>query len=381
MLGWSVFVLALQLGAGPVPATLQAAPRLYTESRIAASPAAASAAAIAGLPDLTHLAASALPAVVGLVTTSAPAGVGSGDDSLRDLYDKLHEGGGARRGVGSGFIIHPDGWILTNAHVVEGADKVVAEVGERNARVPARVVGIDSETDLALVKIDTDRPLPFLRLGDSDQLQAAQWVVAIGCPFGLDHSVSLGIVSHTGRTDISPVGRPGTYDFIQTDASINPGSSGGPLLDLNGSVVGIAAAVNATGHGIAFAIPVNMAKTVIDQIHANGRVIRSWLGVSVKELPAELNSSASGVEVTEVAAGSPAQRAGVRSGDVITTVQGHVIQNPARLRWFVSMAGVGKEVAMDVHRKGESDRTVRAVLAQVPAEEQARVEARGSLGE
>ncbi len=378
MPGWSVFLLALQLGAGPTPATLQPAPRLYTESRTAAVPAAAAAAA-AGLPDLTHLVASALPAVVGLVTTQS-AGPDDGD-AVRDLYDKLHEGGGARKGVGSGFIIHPDGWILTNAHVVEGADKVVAEVGERNARVPARVVGIDSETDLALVKIDTDRPLPFLRLGDSDQLQAAQWVVAIGCPFGLDHSVSLGIVSHTERTDISPVGRPGTYDFIQTDASINPGSSGGPVIDLEGDVVGIAAAVNATGHGIAFAIPVNMAKTIVDQLHTNGHVIRSWLGVSVKELPAQLNSNASGVEVTEVAAGSPAARAGVRSGDIITTVQGHAILNPARLRWFVSMAGVGKEVAMDVHRKGEADRTVRAVLAQVPAEEQARVEARGSLGE
>jgi serine protease Do len=364
----------LQLGAGPQPAALQAAPSLYTDARTP------SPTAVAGLPDLTHLAASALPAVVGLITTSQPTGVGSGDDSLRDLYDKLHEGG-VRKGVGSGFIIHPDGWIVTNAHVVEGADKVVAEVGERNAHVPARVVGIDAETDLALVKIDVERPLPFLRLGDSDRLQPAQWVVAIGCPFGLDHSVSLGIVSHTGRTDISPVGRPGTYDFIQTDASINPGSSGGPLLDLNGNVVGIAAAVNATGHGIGFAIPIDMAKSIIDQLHANGRVVRSWLGVSVKDLPAELNSTDAGVEVTEVAAGSPAQRAGVRSGDIITAVQGHAIQNPARLRWYVSMAGVGKEVAMAVRRRGEADRTVKAVLSQAPAAEQARIEARGSLGE
>ncbi len=377
MAAWSLLVLALQLGAGPQPAqpaTLQPSASLYTEARTGTAPT------LPGLPDLTHLAASALPAVVGLVTTTQPSGVGAGDDSLRDLYDKLHEGG-VRKGVGSGFIIHPDGWIITNAHVVEGAAKVVAEVGERNVRLPARVVGIDSETDLALLKIDTDRPLPFLRLGDSDRLQTAQWVVAIGCPFGLDHSVSVGIVSHTGRTDISPVGRPGTYDFIQTDASINPGSSGGPLLDLNGSVVGIAAAVNATGHGIGFAIPIDMAKSVIDQLHSNGKVVRSWLGVSVKELPAVLNSTDSGVEVTEVAAGSPAQRAGVRSGDIITAVQGHAIDNPARLRWYVSMAGVGKEVAMAVHRRGQTERTVRAVLAQAPAAEQAQAEARGALGE
>ena len=372
MAAWSVFVLALQIGAGPAAAA-QPTPTLYTEAgHGAVAPTAA------GLPDLTPLAASALPAVVGVVTRQV-ATPGQGDDSVRELYDKLHEGG-ARKGVGSGFLIHPDGWIVTNAHVVEGADTIEAEVGERNAHLPARVVGLDSETDVALLKIEVNRPLPYLRLGDSDELQPAQWVVVIGCPFGLDHSVSLGIVSHTGRTDISPVGRPGTYDFIQTDASINPGSSGGPLIDLRGNVVGIATAVNATGHGIGFAIPINMMKSVVDQLHANGHVVRSWMGVSVKDLPADLDGPA-GVEVTEVAAGGPAQRAGVRTGDVITTVQGHAIQNPARLRWYVSMAGVGKEVAMAVRHKGEGDRTVRVVLSQAPAAEQARAEARGSLGE
>ncbi len=381
MAAWSAVLLALQLGGGPAPAAPQAPSGLYTEARPAlasAAPAAAGTPVVAGLPDLTRLAASSLPAVVGLITTQA-AGPSDGD-AVRDLYDKLHEGG-VRKGVGSGFLIHPDGWIVTNAHVVEGADKVVAEVGERNAHLPARVVGIDAETDLALVKIDAERPLPFLRLGDSDRLQPAQWVVVIGCPFGLDHSVSAGIVSHTGRTDISPVGRPGTYDFIQTDASINPGSSGGPLIDLNGDVVGIAAAVNATGHGIGFAIPVNMAKAVLDQLQSNGRVVRSWLGVSVKELPARLDDPTLGVEVTEVAMGGPAQKAGLRSGDIITTVQGHAIQNPARLRWFVSMAGVGKEVAMALRHRGEADRTVRVVLSEVPTTEQAKAESRGSLGE
>ena len=375
MAALSLLLLALQLGAGPQPAALQAAPTLYTSAHPAAVTGMPTAAA---LPDLTHLAASSLPAVVGLLTTQEAAPADS--DAVRELYDKLHEGG-VRKGVGSGFIIHPDGWIVTNAHVVEGTDRVVAEVGERNAHLPARVVGIDAETDLALLKVDAGRPLPYLRLGDSDRLQPAQWVVVIGCPFGLDHSVSLGIISHTGRTDISPVGRPGTYDFIQTDASINPGSSGGPLIDLSGDVVGIAAAVNATGHGIGFAIPINMAKAVIDQLHAHGRVVRSWLGVSVKELPARLDDSNAGVEVTEVAAGGPAQKAGVRSGDIITTIQGQTIENPTRLRWFVSMAGVGKEVAVAVRHQGEADRTLRVILSQAPASEQAKAESRGSLGE
>ncbi len=332
----------------------------------------------AGLPDLTQLAADALPAVVGVLTSQAAGPAQVGDDSIRDLYDKLREGG-IRRGVGSGFIIHPDGWIVTNAHVVEGADKVEAEIGLRKAHLPARVVGIDAETDVALLKVEAKRPLPFLRLGDSDTLQAAQWVVVIGCPFGLDHSVSLGIVSHTGRTDISPVGRPGSYDFIQTDASINPGSSGGPLLDLHGGVVGVATAVNAAGSGIGFAIPINLMKSVVDQLHASGRVVRSWLGVSVKDLPANLDDD-TGVEVTEVAAGGPAQRAGVRSGDVITTVEGHAIQDPARLRWLVSMAGVGKEVAIAVRRKGEGDKVVKVVLTQAPASEQSKGASLGSAG-
>jgi serine protease Do len=369
---WAAAVLALQLGAEASQAA--AGEGLITEDHTCS----ASAQLTAGLPDLSGLAAGALPAVVAVITTS-PSSERSADASLRDLYDKLRDG--PRKGVGSGFIIHRDGWILTNSHVVEDADKIEIELGERKVRLAAKLVGMDAESDLALLKVEAGRPLPYLPLGDSDELKPAQWVLVIGSPFGLDHSVSLGIVSHIGRDDISPVGRPGTYDFIQTDASINPGNSGGPMLDLRGRVVAIATAVNATGQGIGFAIPINMAKAVTDQLRSSGKVVRSWLGVTVKELPAGLDETAAGVEVTELAADGPASRAGLKIGDVITTVEGHAIRTPARLRWYVGTAGVGREVSVALKRKGEADRTVRVVLREAPTREQAKVEVHPAIGE
>ncbi|MGC3997396.1 MAG: trypsin-like peptidase domain-containing protein [Anaeromyxobacter sp.] len=307
--------------------------------------------------------------------------------------------------------------------MVEGAEQVEVDRGEGQARLPARVVGLDSESDVALLKVDAGAPLPVLPLGDSEQLGVAEWVMVIGNPFGLDHSVTLGIVSHTGRADISPVGRPGTYDFVQTDASINPGNSGGPVLNLHGEVVAIATAVNATGQGIGFAIPINMAKEIVGQLKTRGKVIRSWLGVSVREPEPGPAATAAGVEVVEVADGSPAARAGVRVGDIITTVQGHAIHTPSRLRWYVSTAGVGQEIELRLRPRlgaraapgavarrtsapspastgagaggvtavgaagaaeeaaAAGERTLRAVLVEVPSAEQAREATRPLVGE
>jgi serine protease Do len=192
--------------------------------------------------------------------------------------------------------------------------------------------------------------------------------MVIGSPFGLDHSVTVGVVSHTGRSDISPVGRPGFYDFIQTDASINPGNSGGPMLNLHGEVIGIATAVNATGQGIGFAIPINMAKEVVGQLHDRGRVVRSWLGIAVREPP----QGGAGVLVTEVESGGPAAAAGMRPGDVITSFQGHLVKSPARLRWYVSTAGVGRQVEVHVRRGGASpERAIHVELAEAPRDKAA----------
>jgi serine protease Do len=374
MFGWAAVLLAAQFAAGP-ETTTSTATALFTEARVPSAPAPP--AASAGLPELTKLAHAAIPAVVGVVTTQAAPGMQ--DDGLKELFDKLHDG--PRKGIGSGFVINREGWILTNAHVVEGADGVEIDLGEGAGRLPAKIVGMDSEADVALLKVDTRRPMAVVPLGDSDGINVAEWVLVIGSPFGLDHSVTLGIVSHTGRTDISPVGRPGSYDFIQTDASINPGNSGGPVLNLRGEVIGIATAVNATGQGIGFAIPINMAKEIVGQLKDRGRVVRSWLGVSVREAPGSPGDAPTGVQITDVARGGPADSAGLRIGDVITSIEGHLIHTPARLRWYVSMAGVGRQVDVRMRRGELPEKSVRIPLAEVPPEEQARAKARELMGE
>jgi serine protease Do len=368
-MGWAAIVAAALSLAGPPVSDRP----IYSEAKapIAAPPGAG------GLPELSKLAETAIPAVVGVVTTQAPP-AGSDDAQLRELFERLHDG--PRRGIGSGFVIHRDGWVLTNAHVVEGAATVEVDLGRGVPRLTAKVVGADAESDVALLKVKSEAPLPVVPLGDSDRIAVAEWVLVIGSPFGLDHSVTLGIVSHTGRTDISPVGRPGTYDFIQTDASINPGNSGGPVLNLRGEVIGIATAVNATGQGIGFAIPINMAKEIVGQLRDNGRVVRSWLGVAVRDSPPASGGGA-GVVVTEVAKDGPAAAAGVAVGDVITGFQGHEIRTPARLRWYVSTAGVGREVEVRVRRGPGPERSVRVSLAEVPAAEEARAQARAVLGD
>jgi serine protease Do len=371
-MGWAGLGAAAMTLAAPAPDR-----PLYTEAKPAS---AAASAAAAGLPELTRLAEGALPAVVGVVTTQPPP-AGSNDEQLRDLFEKLNDG--PRRGIGSGFVIHRDGWILTNAHVIEGAATVEIDFGEGTPKLPAKVVGSDAESDIALLKVNAARALPVVPLGDSDRLALAEWVLVIGTPFGLDHSVTLGIVSHTARTDISPVGRPGTYDFIQTDAPINPGNSGGPVLNLRGEVVAIATAVNATGQGIGFAIPINLVKGIVGQLREHGKVVRSWLGVSVRDAPPASDApigTEHGVVVSEVTAGGPAAAAGLKVGDVITGFEGHAVHTPSRLRWYVSTAGVGRQVEVKVRRSGGPERALRISLAEVPAAEAARAQARAALG-
>ena len=192
----------------------------------------------------------------------------------------------ADKGIGSGFIVNPQGLILTNFHVVAGARdiQVTVDDGRRRQSLPASVLGVDEDTDLALLKVDAGRRLPFLPLGDSDKVQVGDWVVAEGTPFGLSQSVSFGVVSYLRRSDVAPEGHSGFRDYLQTDAAINPGSSGGPVLNLRGRVVGIADAVNTAGQGIGFAVPVNMAKAVIPDLLHLGRTQKAWMGVQVRDL-------------------------------------------------------------------------------------------------
>jgi len=321
-----------------------------------------------GLPELSKVADSTLPAVVGVLTTQDERASPPGD-SLKGLLEHFR-GDGQRKGLATGFIIHPDGFIITNAHVIEGASRIRIEVGDDQERLPARVVGTDGPSDIALLKVDAGRPLTALPLGDSDRLRTAEWVLVVGNPFGLSQSVTLGIVSHIGRADIAPMGHDGYYDFIQTDAPINPGNSGGPLVNLLGEVVGIATAINATGQGIGFAVPINMAKEILQQLREHGHVVRSWMGLSVRELrgPGRAGKGRELV-VTEVVNGGPAAAGGLKVGDIITGFGAHRLPSAARLRWYVATAGVGRSVSLTV-RRGAAEHSVRVELGELPADDE-----------
>jgi len=319
--------------------------------------------AAAGLPDLSRVAEAAMPAVVGIVTSPADRDPPARGDPMRDLFDRFGPDQ-PRRGLASGFVIAPDGLILTNAHVIESVARIEVDLGEDEGRLPARLVGKDDASDVALLRVDAGHALPVLPLGDSDGVKVAEWLLVIGNPFGLSQSVTVGVVSHLGRGDVAPAGRDGFYDFIQTDASINPGNSGGPVLNLRGEVIGIATAVNATGQGIGFAVPINMAKEILAQLRDRGRVVRSWMGVSVRELR-EGGHGRRQVVVTDVVDGGPAAASGLAVGDVITTFDGRTVGNAARLRWYVATAGVGRKVALIV-RRGEGERALRVELSPSP---------------
>jgi serine protease Do len=288
---------------------------------------------------LSDVARRAMPAVVSITTKQLTA-------------ETAVSGEEPQKGIGSGFIIHPDGYILTSAHVVEGED---------------------DRTDCALLKIEAPRRLPVLKLASASHVRSADWIVVIGNPFGLAHSVTVGVVSYMGRTDVTPNGRDGDFDYIQMDASINPGNSGGPVLDLHGDVVAVANAVNVAGQGIGFAIPIDIAKTVIPHLKAHGRVRRGWMGISVQDFSPEVADAYNlprgrGVVVTDVAEGGPGERAGLQAGDVIVGLDARRVQRAHTLRWQVAARGVGRDVRLTVHRIGRPMKmTVK--LEEMPADE------------
>jgi serine protease Do len=275
------------------------------------------------------------------------------------------------RSLGSGFIIEPSGVILTNNHVVEGADKITVKLfGGKEFK--ATIKGRDSKTDLALIQITNPPPdLPFLKLGDSDAVRVGDWVMAVGNPFGLSHTVTQGIISAKGRV----IGA-GPYDnFLQTDASINPGNSGGPLLNLQGEVVGINTAILASGQGIGFATPSNMAKWVIPQLKAKGKVTRGMLGVEVQNVTPELAKSfgmaeAKGALVAEVNAGSPAEKADIKRGDIIIEFNGHPIQEMNDLPRLVADTAPGTKASVKVLRDGK-EKTFNVTVSELTEERQA----------
>jgi serine protease Do len=279
-----------------------------------------------------------------------------------------------QKGQGTGFLIHPDGYALTNHHVVEGATRIQVRVGGRSEVVEARVVGSDPRTDVALIQLEGKNPAggawPHLPLGNSDVLRVGDFVVAIGNPFGLSQSVSMGILSAKSRRDIAPSGRQGLYDFLQTDASINPGNSGGPLLNVAGEVIGINSAVNAAGQGIGFAIPINLVKQLLPDLKDKGRVQRSWIGVAVQRVSPEIAQGLGlerprGALVSQVVQGSPGYKAGLKPGDVITRFDGKAIEDSTDLPLLATTAGIGRTVPLELVRDGEV-RSAKVTLAALP---------------
>ena len=265
-----------------------------------------------------------------------------------------------QQGVGSGFIMDREGYILTNNHVVEDADQIKVKLAG-GKELKGKVVGADPKTDLALIKVDAVSELQPLKLGNSDDLKVGNWVVAVGSPFGLEQTVTAGIVSAKGRVIGS-----GPYDnFIQTDASINPGNSGGPLINMQGEVVGVNSAIIASGQGIGFAIPINMAKEIAPQLQKKGHVTRGLLGVSIQDITPELVKSFElknnkGALVAQVSPNSPAQKAGIEAGDVIVSFDGRDITDSKDLSRTVASTAVGKTLSVKIIRDGkETERQVK----------------------
>jgi serine protease Do len=256
--------------------------------------------------------------------------------------------------LGSGFIINRDGYIITNDHVVRDAESIQVKLSNEDV-YSGKVVGSDPKTDIAVIKINVKEQLPMAVLGDSDKLQVGQWAIAIGNPFGLDRTVTVGVVSATGRSNMGIE----TYEnFIQTDASINPGNSGGPLLNVYGEVIGINTAIVAAGQGIGFAIPINMAKRVVAQLIQKGNVTRGWLGISIQPVTEEIALSfglkrAQGALVSDIMTGSPAEKAGLRQGDVITRFAGKEIKSVQQLQLLVAETPVGSQVEIEFFRDGQ----------------------------
>ena len=286
------------------------------------------------------------------------------NDPLHDFFEKFFGGmprkNFKQRSLGSGFIIDEEGYIVTNNHVVQGADKIKVILKD-GREFNAQIKGLDPNTDLALVKIDSDTDLPTVELGDSDALKVGEWVLAIGNPFGLEHTVTAGIISAKGRV----IGSGPYDDFLQTDASINPGNSGGPLINMEGKVVGINTAIIAGGQGIGFAIPINLAKGIIEQLKTKGEVTRGWLGVGIQDLTKDLKEyygmkDGEGVLVTQVFPGDPAAKAGMEPKDIILEVNGHKVKTSRELSRIIAETGVGQEVNITVLRNGErKDFTVK----------------------
>ena len=340
------------------------------------------------LPDFRKLVKQNEPAVVNISSTQAPAPnrrartpglpeLPGKENPYQEFFKRFFQerpelpGDRQANSLGSGFIISADGYILTNAHVAQDADKIIIRLSDQRER-PAKVIGVDELTDVAVLKIEGDN-LPAVRIGDSDALEVGEWVLAIGSPFGLEHTATQGIVSAVGRNLPS-----GTYvPFIQSDVAVNPGSSGGPLFNLRGEVVGINSQIySSTGGymGLSFAIPIKLAMQVVEQLKATGEVTRGWLGVLLQPVNNDLAEAFKldrprGALVAQILPDSPAASAGFKQGDVILRYGGEPVEDSSQLPRMIGVTPVGKTVAMSILRNGEP-LEIKATIARLEAAEE-----------
>jgi serine protease Do len=322
----------------------------------------------------TALAEKCTPSVVNVKVTKVEK-AGFGEMQIPAPFRDFFNQPGSRQlpqdrtvqGTGSGIIISKDGYILTNNHVVEGGKELVVTMADKG-EFKAQLVGADPKTDLAIVKIDAGENLPAANIGDSDQIKVGDWVLAIGNPFGLSQTVTSGIVSAKGRV----IGAGPYDDFIQTDASINPGNSGGPLFNMKGEVIGINTAIIAEGQGIGFAIPVNSAKPLIPQLETNGEVTRGYLGANIQSIDPDLSKAlkmeqSKGALVAEVVPGGPAEKAGIKAGDVIVSFDGKPVNDSHDLPAMVAATTIGRKVPINLVRNGKAIE-ISAVIAKLESD-------------
>lgn len=324
-----------------------------------------------GTPDIPSLVAKVKPGVVNITTTAEEVRRGPAD-LFEFFFGPRPRGGGdevvKKRALGSGFVIDAAGHIATNAHVVAGASSVRVKLSD-GRELNAKIKGTDERLDVAVLELEGAKNVPFVALGSSDALRVGEYVVAIGNPFGLGDTVTMGIVSAKGRE----IGAGPYDDFIQTDASINPGNSGGPLFNLKGEVIGINTAIAAQGRGLGFAIPIDAVKDVLPQLLATGKVQRGRLGVVIQPVDDAIAKAlgmpkASGALINEVEAGGPAAKAGIEPGDVILMVDNSPIESAHELPRLIARHRPGAKVTLDVFSKGKGQRTVTVTLGEVKEE-------------
>ena len=351
-------------------------PAIPAQSNWLSSAAAANIAALENRPpSFATIAKRTMPVVVNISTTAQRAPRGGSGDPIDEFFNRFfgesQPRDNSQRSLGSGILISKDGEILTSYHVVKNADAIKVKLADQS-EYEARLVGKDDRTDLALIKIrKTNDSVPFARLGTSSQLDVGDWVMAIGNPFGLEHTVTAGIVSAKGRV----IGA-GPYDnFIQTDASINPGNSGGPLINAVGEVVGVNSAIfsqSGSNVGISFAIPIDLAKKVVDHLRKNGKVVRGWLGIRAQELSPQI-AATSGLShfagqiqtVTEVTENSPAAEAGIKVGDVIVEFNGKALTKSPDLRTMIADTAPGQKTTLKIVRE-KLERVVSIRIGELP---------------